>query len=608
MRCLQCTKPVPLLKRLAGNEFCSDAHRREYQQEYSQLALGRLLQSKATEPEKNPIETEPRLAISTPEPAAPAPSPAFVSAVKPSVPKPPPPMVARSEPARVAVKPSTPPPKPNGNVPTRPLPLPAAKQAASEPAFAKPASILKPPPAKFQMAVMVTAEFERAFSTMTVDRPVHHANVSTAELPQGRPLRWEHRVEITDSAMQPRERKLDLREPLRPAPRIDLDLGILAAESLESPGPALAIPMLSSVAPPEASLWTASHKDFTGSVISLDEFANSYFSSTGFEEISIVDAPQPRADIEAPPPEPVLTPLPVEPRGIAAGKPKPVQVFGAALFSGGPVQVPQPSGLPLRPMMVLGPAVKEAPAAVPVSGSRKPDVRIFPPAAKKPASLATEPDLGLPELRFQPTASAGASRMRNIMVAVAGAAAIGIGMLLFFGGKSDAGSKQTAGATVRDDQWIANFAADPKRQRKVSVLRSSMGLPAYRMEFESSIQIKGLGWVYRAQDPKNFYVSKIELQRPGPNPAFVIVHYAVINGVDQPRVEAPLPVAVPLGRFYKIRFSAVGDRFTTWVQDRQVDQWTDARLKTGGAGLYNEGAEQSILRGDFRVIPQPREK
>src|SRR5665213_2991647 len=46
MRCLQCGKDLPLLKRMAGCEFCSDAHRREYQKEYSDLALGRLLQSK----------------------------------------------------------------------------------------------------------------------------------------------------------------------------------------------------------------------------------------------------------------------------------------------------------------------------------------------------------------------------------------------------------------------------------------------------------------------------------------------------------------------------------------------------------------------------------
>ena len=54
MRCLQCGKGIPLLKRLGGSsEFCSDAHRREYQHEFSQLALGRLLQAQ-------PVESQPK--------------------------------------------------------------------------------------------------------------------------------------------------------------------------------------------------------------------------------------------------------------------------------------------------------------------------------------------------------------------------------------------------------------------------------------------------------------------------------------------------------------------------------------------------------------------
>jgi hypothetical protein len=66
-------------------------------------------------------------------------------------------------------------------------------------------------------------------------------------------------------------------------------------------------------------------------------------------------------------------------------------------------------------------------------------------------------------------------------------------------------------------------------------------------------------------------------------------------------VETPLHVTVPMGGRYKIRFEAMGNRFTTWVQGQRVEQWTDARLSSGGAGLYAEGAEQSVLHGDFRV-------
>jgi hypothetical protein len=49
MRCLYCGKPLPLLKKLTGGgEFCSDAHRHKYQEEYNKLALSRLLQAQSS--------------------------------------------------------------------------------------------------------------------------------------------------------------------------------------------------------------------------------------------------------------------------------------------------------------------------------------------------------------------------------------------------------------------------------------------------------------------------------------------------------------------------------------------------------------------------------
>ncbi len=46
MRCLYCGKELALLKRwTGGGEFCSDAHKQSYQEEYDRIALGRLLQA-----------------------------------------------------------------------------------------------------------------------------------------------------------------------------------------------------------------------------------------------------------------------------------------------------------------------------------------------------------------------------------------------------------------------------------------------------------------------------------------------------------------------------------------------------------------------------------
>jgi hypothetical protein len=218
------------------------------------------------------------------------------------------------------------------------------------------------------------------------------------------------------------------------------------------------------------------------------------------------------------------------------------------------------------------------------------------------SALSNKPSLS----SAQTPAGPMASRMRKILAALGGVAVLGAGIFFFLGKQSDAGLKPLPAALAdgaSGGQWIANFAPDAQRQRRVSLLRSSMNLSAYRLDFESSIRIKALGWAYRAQDPKNFYISKIEFQKPGVNPVYALVHYAVINGVEQPRVETPLHATVPMGGLYKIRFEAVGNRFTTWVQGQRVEQWTDARLSSGGAGLYGEGAEQSVLHGDFRVTP-----
>src|ERR1700733_11914725 len=67
MQCLFCGKELALLKRLrGGGEFCSEAHRKEYQEQYEQLALARLLQAKPpaehSSPGRGPLNApDPRL-------------------------------------------------------------------------------------------------------------------------------------------------------------------------------------------------------------------------------------------------------------------------------------------------------------------------------------------------------------------------------------------------------------------------------------------------------------------------------------------------------------------------------------------------------------------
>ena len=83
--------------------------------------------------------------------------------------------------------------------------------------------------------------------------------------------------------------------------------------------------------------------------------------------------------------------------------------------------------------------------------------------------------------------------MRKIIAAITGVAVLGVGTFLLMGKKSDAVTKAPVSTvSAPSSQWITNFAPDTKRQRRVSLLRSSMNLSAYRLDFESSIQMKAL--------------------------------------------------------------------------------------------------------------------
>jgi hypothetical protein len=635
-----------MLKRLAGSEFCSDAHRREYQQEYSQLALGRLLQSKPAEAQGKPLQ---RQHIATPSvPAAEIPTAATAMSEALAVPKPPA-VHEWAEPARSAANRTVSEPPPNQGAKSQPASPNPVKKAVSEPAPATVAMVQKPAPAAPQFAPLPEPEFEHACASMAPARPRRPADRLLTELPQGDAVAWENRIEIADTLTRPMERRLELREVAGTVPRIALDLNIVPPESLETESRPLSIPVEHAV-PADASLWIGAHSSFAGELVSLCDFANDQFLKSDFEapplaaspagsvaaeplppepQPSIEESAAPSAETEAscaepetvapapmvPAPEMDLTPLPVSSPGIAPGRAKPLPVFGPVLSGAGAVQIPQPNGLPLRPVMVLVAAPATAAAENGAKNrhggilSLRSAPSIKPAGETKKSTLrSAAPSFGFTEPRPRTPAAPKTSGMRTVLAAAAGAAVLGAGIFFLIGKQGDAGLKSPPHVLAdgaAGGQWIANFAPDAERQRRVSVLRSSLNRSAYRLDFESSIRIKALGWVYRAQDSKNFYVSKIEFQKPGLNPVYALVHYAVIDGVEQPRMETPLHVSVPMGGLYKIRFEAVGNRFTTWVQGERVEQWTDPQLSSGGAGLYGEGVEQSMMHGDFVVTPLP---
>ena len=67
MRCLHCGKQLALFKKLTGGgEFCSDAHKQSYHEEYNKLALSRLMEAQSRQ--EDPPARQPGAGVASPTP------------------------------------------------------------------------------------------------------------------------------------------------------------------------------------------------------------------------------------------------------------------------------------------------------------------------------------------------------------------------------------------------------------------------------------------------------------------------------------------------------------------------------------------------------------
>ena len=546
MRCLHCGKELAVFKRLARQEFCSDAHRRQYREKYDQLALGRLLDEK---PSEDGTQSAPKKS---------------------------------KGPITLGI----------ANAPAQP-PRAATPHALEKGAPAGMAGILVAQliPTAVRTTARVAAELELA-PALTPEQPRQRFDSHPAAFRQAAQVRFLPAARIHSSRGHTNERWLEVRSLTRTAPVVEIHVNRSAAAKLEGANTALDVRIAPQFPSKEPALWRATEREFAGFPIESGPLGESHLLETGFDAkldgaIAVLEATVPEAPVLEPAaesepksmPERVTRSMPVTLHGVAASRARPMQVY-SALPGGTAVQAPRCDALPLRTVMILGPTVKR--------------------------------EIKLPELQLSSSVSSGLSRTVKATAGVVAALALAAG---FFFVKSHGGG--TANAPMVDagpplpnapDDWLQNFSPDAQRPRRVSLLRASDDLTDYRVEFETAIQSKAAGWVYRAKDPQNFYVSKLEIQKPGTEPAVVAAHYAVIDGQELARTRVPLPRGTGADAVYKIRFQAVGNHFTTWVQDQKVDDWTDDRIKAGGAGLYSEDGERAALRSSFKVVPLMRKR
>jgi hypothetical protein len=92
--------------------------------------------------------------------------------------------------------------------------------------------------------------------------------------------------------------------------------------------------------------------------------------------------------------------------------------------------------------------------------------------------------------------------------------------------------------------------------------------------------------VFRAADSRNYYACKLLESKRGTGAVFSIVRYAMVDGHERLRIQLPLPVTATARSMFRVRQEIRGDQFTTYLDGRVIDTWSDASLPTGGFGFF----------------------
>ncbi len=171
------------------------------------------------------------------------------------------------------------------------------------------------------------------------------------------------------------------------------------------------------------------------------------------------------------------------------------------------------------------------------------------------------------------------------------------------GGKSHRPASSTAASgdgsgpsiMLGEGGWVEGWGGDPsglRVGRQITIYRPSLKLSDYRIEFQATIDVKSIGWVFRAADPENYYAMKIATVSSALPLKVALFKYLVSDGRQTQVGRVPIDLTVHPETTFNIREDVRGPHFTTYIQGQQIDSWTDDQLKVGGVGFLNEREER----------------
>jgi len=209
--------------------------------------------------------------------------------------------------------------------------------------------------------------------------------------------------------------------------------------------------------------------------------------------------------------------------------------------------------------------------------------------APKPPAKETAPDISFGG--FESAKENREDRSGTTKVAAGVVLAICLGAAGYIGlgiGSSDGGVRSEAAAMAQAtgwDEWIPNWSAGEQGE-EIALFGPSQEWSDYKVEWDARERDE-VAWVYRAIDPENYFVVRLERTAAG---TVQMVRYAMIDGARTAEDRAPLGNASTGQTAYAVELEVKGSRFTLYVEGHNVADWTDDRLEGGGFGVIRPDA------------------
>ena len=123
----------------------------------------------------------------------------------------------------------------------------------------------------------------------------------------------------------------------------------------------------------------------------------------------------------------------------------------------------------------------------------------------------------------------------------------------------------------------------------------SMELSDYLLEFLTRIETRGMTWVFRGANDKDYYKATLAMAQGG---GFEFRRSAMIGGLEEGATvqNVPPPSPAPTGKTaVTVRTRVAGNEFSVSIDGQVIDTWTDARLTSGGIGFVGAPEERARL-------------